>query len=80
MAKKSILVCYDYGMGGLWAFIDARSESEILERYPELTVVHERPQWMSDQDVDNILSTEHHDLDGQPFGVLNVLLSDRCHD
>lgn len=77
LAKHPFLVCYDYGMGGLWALVDARSEDEILERYPELTVFYERPKWMGDLEFDRILTTERHDIDGQPYGVLNVLLADR---
>lgn len=77
VTKHPFLVCYDYGQGGLWAFVDARSEGEIHELYPELTIIHQRPQWMSDDEFDRISTTEHHDIDGQPFGVLNVLLADR---
>lgn len=33
------LVCHDYGMGGLWWWITADSEAEILERVAEVAVV-----------------------------------------
>lgn len=79
MTKRTFIVCYDYGMGGLWALIDARSENEILEQYPELTIVREQPEWMNSEVLDDLRSREHHDIDGQPFGVLNVVLSDRDH-
>ena len=44
--KSEYLVAYDYGMGGLWAYVRAESEAEILAAFPELQVVHERPHWM----------------------------------
>lgn len=80
LVKQPFLVCYDYDMGGLWAVIDARSENEILDRYPELTIAHERPKWMSDDEFHRILGSERHDIDGEPFGVLGVILADRCHE
>lgn len=78
--KQRFLVCYDYGAGGLWALIDARDESEVLALYPELTVVMTRPKWLSDKVMADIESTELHDIDGQPFGVLNAVLADRARD
>jgi len=46
--KKLFLVAYDYGMGGLWGAMLAHSEEEIHAEYPELSVAHERPRWMTD--------------------------------
>lgn len=37
--KQRFLVHHDYGMGGLWWWIDARSAREILERYAEVEVL-----------------------------------------
>lgn len=48
--KQPYLVGYDYGTGGLWGVMLARSENEIAHLYPELAVVHDRPGWMSDED------------------------------
>ena len=39
------LVCYDYGMGGVWLYVEARSAAEIVEQYPALTVFEEPPAW-----------------------------------
>ena len=36
--KQMFLAAYDYGMGGLWLVLMARSEAEILEKYPELSI------------------------------------------
>ena len=75
--KRLFLVAYDYGMAGLWGAMLARSEEEIEQQYPELTIVHERPKWMSDDDYGQICSQELHDIDGAPWGILNVVLADR---
>lgn len=75
--KQTFLVCYDYGMGGLWGVFSARSESEILDRYPELIVAHVRPKWMSEEDYEGLLARELHDIDGAPWGILNAVLADR---
>jgi hypothetical protein len=45
----AFLVLYDYGMGGLWAIAEARSEADLRDCLPELDVVGRRPQWMDDQ-------------------------------
>jgi hypothetical protein len=75
--KQILLVCYDYGMGGLWGTFLARSEQEILDVYPELMVVRDRPRWMSDDDYEGLVARELHDIDGAPWGILNALLADR---
>lgn len=79
MDKQRFLICYDYGMGGLWAFIYARSSEEILEKYPELFIAKERSQWMDEKQAANIESLESHDIDGKPFGVLRVVIEERSH-
>ena len=75
--KQVFLVCYDYGMGGLWGTFLARSEQEIHDLYPELLVVRERPKWMTDEDFEGLLDRELHDIDGAPWGILNAVLADR---
>jgi hypothetical protein len=78
--KKLFLVCYDYGMGGLWGAMMAPSEQEIVAAYPELAVVHERPRWMSDAVYEQICREQRHDVDGAPWGILDVVLADRAQD
>ncbi len=75
--KKLFLVAYDYGMGGLWGAMLARSEREILAIYPELSIVPERPHWMSDAEYERICREQLHDVDGAPWGILNAVLADR---
>jgi hypothetical protein len=43
--KREYLVLYDYGMGGVWAYLTAESEHQIRERFPQLRVVTETPSW-----------------------------------
>ncbi|MDQ1538729.1 MAG: hypothetical protein QOE58_3122 [Actinomycetota bacterium] len=78
--KRQFLVCYDYGMGGIWGVFMARSQQEILDVYPELVVVLERPKWMTEQDYLGLCDRELHDIDGAPWGILNAVLADRDED
>lgn len=75
--KRLFLVAYDYGMGGLWGSMLARSEAEIKAKYPELGIANERPPWMTDERYEQICNEEQHDIDGAPWGILNAILTDR---
>lgn len=75
--KREFLVCYDYGMGGLWGVFMARTADEITDEYPELVIVAERPKWMSEDDYQGLRDRELHDIDGAPWGILNAVLADR---
>ena len=66
---EKYLVVYDYGQGGLWAYIYARSREEILQRIPQLTIVDREPDWMESQRVDCF------DLDDIPPGSWLALAS-----
>jgi hypothetical protein len=69
------LVVYDYGQGGVWAVIRAESPAEVRARFPELTLVADRPGWMSDSDFEQLRATV---LDvRQPTGLLADILRDR---
>jgi hypothetical protein len=39
------LTCYDYGMGGVWLYLEAASPAEIKTAYPDLTVFETPPAW-----------------------------------
>ncbi len=71
------LVCYDYGMGGLWGVVMAPNEEAIKTVYPELDVVHGRPTWMTDERFQGICDTELHNVEGAPWGLLQAVLEDR---
>ena len=78
-AKSEFLIAYDYGTGGLWGVMLARSAEEITTTFPELVVVHDRPRWMSEEDYDHLVE-DLYDIDGAPRGLLNALLADRRRD
>lgn len=46
---RPFLVCFDYGMGGLWWWITAASADEIMAAYRDVTVFDEPPHWWSDE-------------------------------
>jgi hypothetical protein len=47
VSKKTFLVLYDYGTGGVWRVLRASSKEKILRRYPSLLVYDERPTFLS---------------------------------
>ena len=73
--KKLFLVDYDYGTGGVWGVMLARSADEITERYPFLTVSTVRPFWMTDDEYARI-SKHIYDVDDPPAGWLTTLPRD----
>jgi hypothetical protein len=71
--KHKFIVVYDYGTGGLWKIIEARSKEEILAKFKDLKIFEPRPIWMSD-DKYNDLERKIYDIDSQPTGWLARLL------
>lgn len=71
--KERFLVVHDYGMGGVWAIIHARSREEIYGKYPDIKVLDARPGWMSDADYETIVSRLSYDIDDEPQGWLSKL-------
>jgi hypothetical protein len=71
--KRRFLVVYDYGQGGVWAYILANSASAIVEAFPELQVIDEIPPWMDDH-VRRELESETQDLDDPTAGLLADLV------
>jgi hypothetical protein len=71
--QTTFLVVDDYGTGGIWMYIHARSAKEITERFPGLTVFTEWRSWMTpDRLVPLIWNLEAYDLDA-PSGYLETL-------
>lgn len=54
--KSRYLVLHDYGMGGLWWWVCARSAREIRETFAEIEVIDraEAVEWVSAQDLDEV--------------------------
>ncbi len=63
--KHKYLVVYDYGMGGVWAVINARSKDEIIKKFHKLKVYDygTRPIWMQDDEYNDIDNTMSFDID-----------------
>lgn len=45
--KKRHLVCYDYGQGGLWAYVYAESPEEIKAKFRDLDIIPIPPAWLT---------------------------------
>jgi hypothetical protein len=61
--KSRFLVLYDYGQGGVWAYVWARSPMEITEIFRDLVVVEKQPDWMGASDIARIDETMTFDVD-----------------
>ncbi len=66
--KNEFLVCYDYGTGGLWAILRARSADEIRGKFSELLVIDEKPAWMDERRLADLKGDVHDIDDDPPFG------------
>lgn len=74
--KQPFLVVYDYGQGGLWALVHARTTDEIHRRYSELKVFARTPDWMQAEMLQGVLA-ESYDIDVPPSGLLASLVEGR---
>jgi hypothetical protein len=72
ISRATFLAAHDYGMGGIWVLIDAQSAEQIERLYPPLKVVHERPEWLDDKQMESIRRLLHFDIDA-PTGWLLTL-------
>ncbi|CAG0999636.1 hypothetical protein BURK2_02911 [Burkholderiales bacterium] len=75
--KKRYLVACDYGQGATWLLIDAESADQIESRFPELTVVLDWPEWMTEERIRNLEETACYDLDAPLSGFLEALAAER---
>ena len=46
---REFLVCYDYGQGGIWLYLDAESPFQIANTYPDLTVFEKCPPFWNEE-------------------------------
>jgi len=75
--KRTFLVSFDYGMGGHWAYVRAESADAITRAFPELTVVHHTPKWMT-REIQEMIRTAHtYDLEEEPRGLLSMIIEQR---
>lgn len=77
--KTPFLVCYDYGTGGLWALLYARSREEIADRYPELVIFDERPVWFErEASWQRLVERGSIDIDEPSRGLLRAIHAGRA--
>lgn len=62
---KTYLAAYDYGQGGVWAFLRAESREAIESRYTDVVVVDAPPGWMTAEFVTHLRETMTFDV-GDP--------------
>jgi hypothetical protein len=75
--KSEFFAVDDYGMGGIWLIVKARSAGEIRHKYPELTVFENRPDWMTTTIYEQLRTHNHFDIDDEPTGYLRKLVDKR---
>jgi len=75
--KRPFLAVDDYGMGGVWMYVDARSAEEIVNAYPELKVFEEPPTFLDEEQLKRIESELHFDVDQPPHDYLAKLVERR---
>jgi hypothetical protein len=78
MMKRPFLVAYEYGQGAVWAILHAESGDRIKQEFPELTVVRDRPSWMTDAKLAKIRNSNTYDIDkDRVVGLLAEILDAR---
>jgi len=75
--KTDYLVCYNYGQGGLWAVVKARSAEEITAKYPEFEIVKETPSISEKAAFENAAAKLTFDIDDEPSGWLADMIRER---
>ena len=80
IVKKRYLVAYDYGQGAVWAIILADSPEEITHDFPELKIVHDRPAWMTEDELEKIEKAHTYDINDRTFGLLAEIIDARRRD
>ena len=75
--KKKFLCFYEYGTGAVWLYIYAHSEHDITEKFPELRISHEKPEWLKGKILRNKEKNMTFDIDEPPSGYLLDLVKNR---
>lgn len=61
--KQRYLVIYDYGQGGVWAFVWARSAEDIHRTFRDLKVMDTMPSWLEGQRLEQLENRMTFDID-----------------
>jgi hypothetical protein len=75
--KTEHLVLHDYGTGGAWAYLLADSAEQIRERFPQLQLVTDRPNWLTDEHDQILHERMTIDIDDTDNPFLAALLQQR---
>ena len=78
--KKPFLAVHDYGMGGIWMYIESPDSATIARLYPELKIFEAAPSFLSDDDLARIRAELYYDIDSPPTGYLADLIAARGPD
>ena len=73
--RQPFLACYDYGQGGLWAWVVAESAAQIQTAYSELSVFDRMPQWMTPAVLHGLETCDLNAI--LPTGLLGILTKHR---
>lgn len=46
--RRPFLTLYDYGTGGIWAYISAETPDDILAKFRDVVVYESPPEWMTE--------------------------------
>lgn len=71
------LVCYDYGMGGLWALVEAGAPEKILREYPEVVIFEEPPAWVDEDQMARLRAETITLTPGVHTGIFRAVVADR---
>jgi hypothetical protein len=74
--KTKFLVLYDYGQGGVWAYLLADSADEIRREFPALQVYSTPPEWMKPKDLDALSDSMTVDIADREHPFLAALRKD----
>ena len=72
MNKTRFLVCYDYGQGGLWAYVNAHSQEEVEHKFRDIKISSETPEWLTTSEQETITINDIN----SPKGWLATLVKD----
>ena len=73
LGKLRFLVLYDYGQGGVWAYLLADSREYVREHFPQLEIHDQPPSWMSAADLERVDRTMTIDAEDWKHPFLSAL-------
>ena len=72
--KRKFLTVYDYGSGGVWQYVLADNKGQIEEKYPQLTVLEELPEWWAERPVE---VEREYDINEEPDEFMSKMCEPR---